>query len=67
MFIVDFKIMNENEYFLIYFECDHSYDVICSSSSSLRNVNRENKTAEMSFKGIWFTGCIKTVGTFKSN
>jgi hypothetical protein len=56
--------MNENEYFLIYFDCDHSNDVICSSSSSLRNVDRENKTAEMSFKGKWFTGCIKTIGTF---
>jgi hypothetical protein len=56
--------MNENEYFLIYFDCDHSNDVICSSSSSLRNADRENKTAEMSFKGKWFTGCIKTIGNF---
>jgi hypothetical protein len=59
--------MNENEYFLIYFDCDHSYDVIRSSSSSLRNVNRENKIAEISFKGKWLTGCIKTKGTFKFN
>jgi hypothetical protein len=39
----------------------------CFFSSGLRNVNRENKTAEMSFKGKWFTGCIKTIGTFKFN